>query len=259
MNENTEANTHLPSINGYHAPQNAQNNDEGNESFTISAEEAAQILGVNRSRLSQLTQKGVFAFERRKIETRNRLFYRLNDILSHQRSQIGLQQLIPQPTFSQTKAYSSPEPHINQQELLDSNSKQHASSYLKSSKNAVPLREKQKILRSAQEMHHNIKQNQAYTLNNTELQTIKEIINKQDITLKILMNEKSKTDHHFDHKIQQNLHSITHCKNILNLLKQDIALIFDSIQELSQNLLKENKIKKFQYKTKPKYIKKQPK
>ncbi len=257
MNENTEANTHLPSINGYQAPQSAKNNEEVNESFTISAEEAAQILGVNRSRLSQLTQKGVFAFERRKIETRNRLFYRLNDLLSHQRSQIGLQQLIPQPTFPQTKVFSSTECQNNQQELLDSNSKHHASTYLKSSKNVLPPR--QKVLRSAQEMHHNIKQNQAQSLNKVEIQTIKEIINKQDITLKILINEKSKTDHHFDHKIQQNLHSITQCKNILNLLKQDVVLMFESIQELSKNLLKENKIKKFQNKTKPKYLKKQPK
>lgn len=55
------------------------------ESFTIGAEEAAEILGVNRTRLSQLTTKGVFAYERRKIENHNRLFYRLNDLLSYQR------------------------------------------------------------------------------------------------------------------------------------------------------------------------------
>ena len=61
--------------------------EESTESFTISSEEAAQILGVNRSRLSQLTGKGALAFERRKIDTRNRLFYKLSDLLSHQRSQ----------------------------------------------------------------------------------------------------------------------------------------------------------------------------
>lgn len=55
------------------------------ESFTIGAQEASEILGVNRTRLSQLTSKGVFAFERRKIENRNRLFYRLNDLLNYQR------------------------------------------------------------------------------------------------------------------------------------------------------------------------------
>ena len=61
--------------------------EENIESFTIGAEEAAQILGVNRSRLSQLTSKGVFTYERRKIDTRNRLFYKLSEILNHQRSQ----------------------------------------------------------------------------------------------------------------------------------------------------------------------------
>lgn len=55
------------------------------ESFTIGAQEASDILGVNRTRLSQLTSKGIFAFERRKIENRNRLFYRLNDLLNYQR------------------------------------------------------------------------------------------------------------------------------------------------------------------------------
>lgn len=55
------------------------------ESFTIGAAEAAEILGVNRTRLSQLTTKGVFAYERRKIENHNRLFYRLNDLLNYQR------------------------------------------------------------------------------------------------------------------------------------------------------------------------------
>ncbi|BBH53180.1 helix-turn-helix domain-containing protein [Fluviispira sanaruensis] len=63
-------------------------NQENMESFTISVEEAAKILGVNRSRLSQLTSKGVFPYEKRKIETRNRLFYRLNDLLQHQRAQM---------------------------------------------------------------------------------------------------------------------------------------------------------------------------
>ncbi|KAB8033508.1 hypothetical protein [Fluviispira multicolorata] len=64
------------------------NLQENSESFTIGSEEAAQILGVNRSRLSQLTSKGIFLFERRKIDTRNRLFYRLSDLLNHQRSQM---------------------------------------------------------------------------------------------------------------------------------------------------------------------------
>jgi len=56
------------------------------ESFTVGAIEASEILGVNRTRLSQLTSKGVFAYERRKVENHNRLFYRLNDLLNYQRN-----------------------------------------------------------------------------------------------------------------------------------------------------------------------------
>lgn len=71
--------------------QNIQNDEHEQsnfvltESFTIPAEEAADILGVNRARLSQLTTKGIFAYERRKVENHNRLFYRLNDLLNYQR------------------------------------------------------------------------------------------------------------------------------------------------------------------------------
>lgn len=53
--------------------------------FTINSAKAAEILGVNRTRLSQLTSKGLFPYERRKVESRSRLFYRLNDLLSYQR------------------------------------------------------------------------------------------------------------------------------------------------------------------------------
>ena len=59
------------------------------ESFNLDAEQAASVLGVNKTRLSQLTSKGVLPFERRKVETRSRVFYRLNDLLSYQRGQIG--------------------------------------------------------------------------------------------------------------------------------------------------------------------------
>ena len=58
---------------------------ESVSSFTIDATEAAKILDVNRTRLSQLTTKGTFPFERKKINHHNKLFYRLNDLLSYQR------------------------------------------------------------------------------------------------------------------------------------------------------------------------------
>lgn len=55
------------------------------EHFTIGSIKAAEILGVNRTRLSQLTTQGIFPYERRKIDARSRLFYRLNDLLNYQR------------------------------------------------------------------------------------------------------------------------------------------------------------------------------
>lgn len=55
----------------------------GDDGFNLGVEEAAALLGVGRTRLSQLTSKGVFSFERRKIGIRNRLFYRKNEILDY--------------------------------------------------------------------------------------------------------------------------------------------------------------------------------
>lgn len=55
------------------------------EHFTINSDKAAEILGVNRTRLSQLTSKGLFPYERRKVDSRSRLFYRLTDLLNYQR------------------------------------------------------------------------------------------------------------------------------------------------------------------------------
>lgn len=83
MAETIETNTPQPTI----ITPCFENEEPTYESFTISAEEAADILGVNRSRLSQLTSKGIFSFEKRKIDTRNRLFYKLSELLNHQRNQ----------------------------------------------------------------------------------------------------------------------------------------------------------------------------
>lgn len=62
-----------------------ENTEANNEFFTINSQKAAEILGVNRTRLSQLTSQGIFPYERRKVESRSRLFYRLNDLLNYQR------------------------------------------------------------------------------------------------------------------------------------------------------------------------------
>lgn len=58
---------------------------ENNSFFTINSHKAAEMLGVNRTRLSQLTSQGLFPYERRKVDARSRLFYRLNDLLNYQR------------------------------------------------------------------------------------------------------------------------------------------------------------------------------
>ena len=57
------------------------------EEFTLEVTEAAELLGVSRTRLSQLTSKGVFSFERRKLDTRNRLFYSKEVLLRYLRGQ----------------------------------------------------------------------------------------------------------------------------------------------------------------------------
>lgn len=57
------------------------------ESFSINSDEASSILGVSKTRLSQLTQKGQFSYERKKVGTRSRIFYKLSDLLDYQRHQ----------------------------------------------------------------------------------------------------------------------------------------------------------------------------
>ena len=57
------------------------------ENFSINSDEASSILGVSKTRLSQLTQKGQFSYERRKVGMRSRIFYKLSDLLSYQRHQ----------------------------------------------------------------------------------------------------------------------------------------------------------------------------
>jgi len=106
MTHHFHENGHSPSPN-----QNETVSPFTEESFTLNAQEAAEILGVNRSRLSQLTSKGVLRFEKRKVHTRTRVFYKLTDLLNHQRSQIqGSQAIAPMSSFlaSQNSMESPP-------------------------------------------------------------------------------------------------------------------------------------------------------
>ncbi len=54
------------------------------EEYTLGALDASEILGVNRTRLSQLTSQGILSFQRRKIGSHHRLFYRPSEISQYQ-------------------------------------------------------------------------------------------------------------------------------------------------------------------------------
>jgi hypothetical protein len=126
------------------------------ESFTIGVEEAAEILGVNRTRLSQLTTKGVFAYERRKIGNHNRLFYRLNDLLSYQRDNtygnlnarhIPQERFIPISIEKETnKKISSEESLENKSIQTPLNTKSHSFLQIKKpQKTAIEFHEKENL------------------------------------------------------------------------------------------------------------------
>lgn len=66
------------------------------EGYFIDVEEAAKILGVSRTRLSQLTSRGALSYQRRKIGTRNRLFYKRDEILRHLQRSMGASALPPE-------------------------------------------------------------------------------------------------------------------------------------------------------------------
>jgi hypothetical protein len=62
------------------------NDDEG---YHLDVNEVAELLGVTRTRVSQLTSSGQLSFERRRVGARNRLFYRRSEVLAHQRTFYG--------------------------------------------------------------------------------------------------------------------------------------------------------------------------
>lgn len=51
--------------------------------YDVDVDTAASLLGVGRTRLSQITSKGGLSFQRRKIGIRNRLFYRKSELLAY--------------------------------------------------------------------------------------------------------------------------------------------------------------------------------
>jgi hypothetical protein len=62
---------------------------ESDEGYQLEVHEVAQLLGVTRTRVSQLTSNGQLSFERRRVGMRNRLFYKRSEVLQHQKGFYG--------------------------------------------------------------------------------------------------------------------------------------------------------------------------
>lgn len=59
------------------------------EGYQLDVSEVAHILGVTRTRVSQLTSNGQLSFERRRVGVRNRLFYKRSEVVAYQRAFYG--------------------------------------------------------------------------------------------------------------------------------------------------------------------------
>lgn len=79
--------------------------DDDDEGYQLEVHEVAQLLGVTRTRVSQLTSSGQLSFERRRVGTRNRLFYKRSEVLSHQKGFYGRH--VAQPIASDVDLHSS--------------------------------------------------------------------------------------------------------------------------------------------------------
>lgn len=174
------------------------------ESFTIGVEEAAEILGVNRTRLSQLTTKGVFAYERRKIGNHNRLFYRLNDLLSYQRDNTygNLNaRLIPQERFIPISIEKETNKRVSLEESLEnkntqtqSNAKSHSFLKIKKpQKTAIEFHEKENLKQRIDFLETQLKQIQMMLVQAQNLFENMEIhLRNQDLKLTKLNTQPKK-------------------------------------------------------------------
>ncbi|NBW82895.1 DNA-binding protein, partial [bacterium] len=59
------------------------------EGYDLEVNDVAELLGVTRTRVSQLTSNGQLSFERRRVGSRSRLFYRKSEVLLHQKGFYG--------------------------------------------------------------------------------------------------------------------------------------------------------------------------
>lgn len=215
--------------------------EENIESFTINAEEAAQILGVNRSRLSQLTSKGVFTFERRKIETRNRLFYKLSDLLNHQRSQIHgyhhtnapyhvettlkheIQELDNQPKNSLMEEKEK----INFKEIFNKNLNKNKNQFHK--KNLI-------LAKNIHLKEMKIKENNDFKEN---IKFIKEKLIKQEEIIEKIKLHSIKTENVFLKYIKENSNSISNTQYTVFLLNKEIKKLLETASTKSKIKVKE--------------------
>ncbi|APJ03744.1 helix-turn-helix transcriptional regulator [Silvanigrella aquatica] len=210
------------------------NSEEVIESFTISAEEAAQILGVNRSRLSQLTSKGVFPFERRKIETRNRLFYKLSDLLNHQRSQIQGSYLSHQDKFEnfkmdeKSKNFNNPDENkIIYQELSNHIIPEH--------KKVMAFRKeasRHKIFKSAKELQLKSNQSIEHKKQSENILLIKEKLVKQLEEITQFKRDSIKKENNFLIRFKENEYGIYNIQNKILSLQLEIKQIREICQQI---------------------------
>lgn len=82
-----------------------QNNFEvyQEDGYHLDVNEVAELLGVTRTRVSQLTSNGILSFERKRVGVRNRLFYKRSEVLSYQSQYYGKQ--IPISTVYRERAH----------------------------------------------------------------------------------------------------------------------------------------------------------
>lgn len=66
------------------------------EGYLLDVNEVADLLGVTRTRVSQLTSNGLLSFERRRVGVRNRLFYKRSEVIAYQKTYYGRHVAVPQ-------------------------------------------------------------------------------------------------------------------------------------------------------------------
>ncbi len=238
------------------------NSIEGNiESFTINAEEAAQILGVNRSRLSQLTSKGVLPFERRKIETRNRLFYKLSDLLNHQRSQMHANQRTN--PYLVEKAFKQDIQELDIQlkhSSVEEEEKRNFNEIFTKHLNYKKRHTNNKDMTLAKDLYFKEKITYENLEDKENIFFIKEKLIQQEEVIKKITHENVKKENNILTCMKENNNSISSVQYAIILLNKEIKKLSESTQVLAfKSKIKSNKdtrIKSLWKKKKAKYTSK---